>query len=390
VAAVFLGLIVAQGGAAAEGIVIAPATEEERMLWNRCEEEQQVLERSGFLLELPALETYLTQVVARLAAADGIDPAIFRVQVLRDASLNAFAYPNGRMYIHTGLLARMFNEAQLAAVLGHEMTHVTNRHALHSMRGLKAKTGLLAMVSSTAGDYRGVVELLGGLGTLAAISGYSRGLETEADDVGWHRMAACGYDTGEAPAVFRVLMADLADHERKEPYFFGSHPRLEDRLRNFERLNAEHRKKKDVPPGDKAEARFQAAVLPVLLVNGELEMRAGRPVAARDQLWRYRAAPSSLTDVRARWLIAENERLDRKDGNLPEARRILGEAIALESGFAPPYRTLGLIEFRAGERVAAAAHLRRFLELEPGAIDRAYLEAYIEQCEPTVSSPASP
>lgn len=379
-----VALVLVTAGRGLGGIVLAPETDEERGLWNRALQEQQVLDASGFVVEDPELEEYLNGVVARLAAVDGFDPSSFSVRVLKDATLNAFAFPTGRIYIHTGLLARMLNEAQLAAVLSHEMTHATHRHTLKFSRGLKARTGVLAMVSSGAGDYRGVVELLGGLGTLAAVSGYSRGLEQEADTVGWERMTACGYDAAEAPAVFRLLLADLAASDRKEPFFFGSHPRLADRERNFERLNA-GRKKEGDSAGETGAERYLAAIRPVLLINGELEMRAGRHVAARDQLWRYRAMTPS--DVRVRWLIGENERLDKKSGNLAEARKMLAEAIALDPLFAPSYRSLGLIEYRAGERAAAAAHLRRFLELEPGAIDRAYLEAYIAECEsqPSVS-----
>ncbi len=373
---------------AAAEIIIAPTSEEEQRLWNRSEEEAQVIEHSGFVLELPEVDAYLTGVVARLARVDGIDPSIFRVRVLQDASLNAFAFPTGRMYIHSGLLARILNEAQLAAVLGHEMTHVTNHHTLKGFRSVKTKTAVLAMVSSTAGEYTGLVDLLGGLGTMAAVSGYSRALEAEADRVGWERMEKCGYDTEEAPVVFRVLMADLSAHERKEPFFFGSHPRLADREQNFERLNA-GRRKQGGPPGEKGTERFVAATLPVLLVNGELEMRAGHFDAARDELWRYRAA--SPNNVRVRWLIAENERLDRTDGDLAEAREVLAGAIALDPQFAQSYRTLGLICFHAGEHAAAAENLRRYLELEPGATDRAYLEAYLQQCEPAATpSPASP
>lgn len=364
---------------------LVPTTAEEESLWNRVLEEQAVLDRSGFILEHTGVQSYLESVVARLAVADDLRPDDFSVKVVRDPTLNAFAYPNGRLYIHTGLLARMLNEAQLAAVLSHEMTHATHRHTLKSQRNLKARTGLLAVIttaSGAAGDYRALVDLLGSLGTLAAVSGYSRSLETEADEVGWLRLVKAGYDTAEAPAVFRLLMADLAQHQRKEPFFFGTHPRLADRERNFTRL---HAARKNAAPGDRGEERFARATLPILLINGELEMRAGRHDAARDQLWRYRADEPG--DVRVRWLIGENERIAGPKGDLAEARRILGEALAMDETFAPAHRSLGLILYRAGELAAAAPHLRRFLDLDRTAHDRAYIEAFLEKCEPPPSEP---
>ena len=362
---------------------LLPTTAEEESLWSRVAEEQAVLDRSGFVLELPEVTTYLEDVVARLARADGLQPDDFGVRVLRDPTLNAFAYPNGRIYIHTGLLARMLNEAQLATVLSHEMTHATHRHTLKTQRSLKTKTGILAVIttgSTAAGDYRGLVDLLGAFGTLAAVSGYSKGLELEADESGWQRMVKAGYDVAESPAIFRLLMADLDQHKRKEPFFFGTHPRLADRERNFQRLNTS---KKKPAPGEKGEERFAQATHPILLINGELEMRAGRFIAARDQLWRYRAADPS--NVRVRWLIGENERLAGAEGDPLEARKLLGEALAMDDSFAPAHRSLGLMLYRAGELSAAAPHLRRFLDLDPQAHDRAYILLYLERCEPTPS-----
>jgi predicted Zn-dependent protease len=366
---------------------LAPASAEEESLWKRVEEEIAVIDRSGFLLEEPELGEYLAAVLRRLAASEGRRPEDFSIRTLRDPTLNAVAYPNGRIYIHSGLLARILNEAQLAAVLAHEMTHATHRHALKSQRSLKAKSGILAVVttgSAAAGDYRGLIDLLGSFGTMAAVTGYSKALETEADEVGWQRMRACGYDTGEAPEVFRVLMADLSEHERKEPFFFGTHPRLVDREKNFVRLNAADKKHSG---GDKGEERFALATRRVLLINGELEMRAGRHDAARDQLWRYRAAdPSS---VRVRWLIGENERIAGAKGDPLEARKLLEEALAMDETFAPAHRSLGILLFRAGDLTAAAPHLRRFLDLDRTAHDRAYIEAYLQRCEPT-PPPAPP
>ena len=55
-----------------------------------------------------------------------------KIVVIKDPYLNAFAFPNGVIYIHTGMLARMDNEAQLAALLAHEMSHCIHRHTLRA------------------------------------------------------------------------------------------------------------------------------------------------------------------------------------------------------------------------------------------------------------------
>ena len=77
------------------------------------------------------LEAYVNEVTQSLLPAEAKWQGLsLKVQVIQNPLLNAFVLPNGMMYVHTGLLARMDNEAQLAALLGHEITHVTHRHTI--------------------------------------------------------------------------------------------------------------------------------------------------------------------------------------------------------------------------------------------------------------------
>ena len=81
--------------------------EDEQMLWQKSEQEQLVLESSGFIYPDKKLEDYLNRVAAKLKPQSGPEDLVIRVKVIKNAYLNAFAYPNGKIYIHTGLLARM-------------------------------------------------------------------------------------------------------------------------------------------------------------------------------------------------------------------------------------------------------------------------------------------
>lgn len=361
---------------------VVPLTGDEQRLWNRAAEIQSGLDKSGFVVEDPELEAYLNQVLHRLAAADNLDSAEFSIRAIRDTRLNAFALPNGRLYIHTGLLARLRDEAQLASIISHEMTHVTHRHALRGYHDQKSKAGWLAAVTSGAGDYGGLVQLFGSYGTLIMIQGYSRGMESEADTAGWNRLVAAGYDTASAPDVFLMLMSDVSEDERDEPFFFGSHPKLADREQNFRELQA--KAPRTDQPGDRGEERYAQAIAPVLLINGEAELKAGRTIAARDQLWRYRL--ERPTDVRARWLLGEIERKAGAEGNLKEAIELYNEALLMDPEFAPAYRSLGLIEFRKNPSSKAAELLQRYLDLNPRADDRGYIEQYIQECNSNTAS----
>ena len=98
--------------------------------------------------------------------ARGAGGPVLRFSVLRDPTLNAFALPNGRIYIHSGLLARLDNEAQLAMIVGREMTYVINRHALsvtregQSQQQSAASIGIAAAGSgASAGDHLGTAAL---------------------------------------------------------------------------------------------------------------------------------------------------------------------------------------------------------------------------------------
>ncbi len=351
----------------------------EKHVWADGRDEEEALIESGFVINAPEVEAYLRGVIARLVEAEGLNPESFAVKVIRDTSLNAFALPHGIVFIHSGLLARMTNEAQLAAILGHEITHVTHHHGYRGVKDHRTKGTMLAIVnvgSGAAGNYGSLVQILGDLGATAAVSGYSRTLEREADKVGWQRMLDAGYNLDAAPDVFRILMADIEQNERTESFFFGTHPKLLEREENFLRMN---RRNKLAVGEELGEDRFSEGILPILGINGELEMKAGHWTAARDQLWRYRVGNPS--DAKARWLIAETERRAGADGDIDEARDLLIESIALDPEFAPAHRTLGLIYYKEENWESAALHLGLFLDLDTAAHDRAYLQAYLEKCK---------
>src|SRR5690348_5115176 len=103
----------------AEGPGFTPASDERR-LWDQAKEEERKLRDKAPLYQDPLLEDYLNQVAGRLAPPElqGQEAIRLRVYVIRDPTLNAFTYPTGSIYVHTGLLARLENEAQLAVVLG--------------------------------------------------------------------------------------------------------------------------------------------------------------------------------------------------------------------------------------------------------------------------------
>jgi len=142
--------------------------------------------------------------------------------VIDDKEPNAFALPNGIFVIKAGMFGLLENEAQLAAVVGHEIAHATQEHAWRQMQFHKKKRmglQIAAIVAQAYGKYNlaDVFTL-----TVAAIqNGYSRSLENQADRVGLEYMVAAGYDPRQAPQVWKAMTKVTGDHATD--FFWSRH-----------------------------------------------------------------------------------------------------------------------------------------------------------------------
>jgi predicted Zn-dependent protease len=110
---------------------------DERDLWQLASKEEEKLQKRGKLYDDPMLEEYLSTIGDRLAPPEvkQAEPVRLRFFVFRDPTLNAFALPNGHIYLHTGLISRVENEAQLSTIIAHELTHAAQRHLAEGRRG---------------------------------------------------------------------------------------------------------------------------------------------------------------------------------------------------------------------------------------------------------------
>jgi len=295
----------------------------------------------------------------------------FRVKVLRNFRLNAFALPNGAVYVHTGMLARMDSEAELAALLGHEMTHATHRHAVREQRQASNWASAWAGISTAT---LGLASPIGGLAAGAAIRGYSRDMEREADRNGLALVAAAGYDVAEAPKLFRHLEEWVKSEEADEPFFFGSHPRLEERVESCEDLVATVYK--DKRGGVRNAEVFRQKTARLLLANARLNLEAGRLDAARRDAEKHIAIDKAGAGGHS--ILGEAARRAGPEGfDLALVQYRL--ALQADPRLAEAHRGLGLVLWKKGDRKGARAALARYLELEPNAPDRAHIREYISR-----------
>jgi predicted Zn-dependent protease len=291
--------------------------------------------------------------------------------VLRNYRLNAFSLPNGALYVHTGLLARMESEAELAVLLGHELVHATHRHAVRGQRSASNWSGAMAGVSAAT---LGLSAPLGNLARGAAVSGHSRDLEREADREGLALAAAAGYDVGAAPALFQHLAEWVEEEGEEQPFFFGSHPRLEERRESCAALLAERFPERK---GIRNEDAYRRRVSRLLLTNARLALDAGRYRSARRDAERHLALEPRSAAGHA--TLGEAGRRSGDPAALAAAAAEFRAALALDPGLAEAHRGLGLALHKQGDRPGARAALRRYLQLAPRAPDAAHVKAILDR-----------
>lgn len=186
-----------------------------------------------------ALSGYVQQIGERLANNSHRSNLVYRFTVLDSADVNAFALPGGYIYITRGILAYLGSEAELAAVLGHEIGHVTARHSVRQ-QSAQTLTGILGGILAAGSGVRGAGDLVNVLGT-ALVRGYGREYELEADRLGAEYLAKSGYDPNAMLRVIQQLKdqeafeEQLAKEEGREPRIyhglFATHPDNDQRLK---------------------------------------------------------------------------------------------------------------------------------------------------------------
>ena len=351
--------------------------EDEKRIWNRSGEEQRRLNNSSYIYEDPVLTDYVNEVALSLVPEDIKGKGLtFRVLIIRNPLLNAFAYPNGVIYVHTGLISKMENEAQLAALLGHEMIHVTHRHAIENYRSVKNTTAALAtiqMASIPFGAYGNLANVLGTVGAMAAVTGYSRELETEADNAGLLLMINAGYDPKEAPKLFMHLKRDVEQQDKKEPFFFGTHPRLQERIDNYNRFI---KTKYPEKTGIKNTERFMDIISPLILDNAKMDLSMGRFNSARDGIGRFLEIDSQNSS--AHFYLGELYRQRNDEGDREKALNEYNLSIQYDPSNPAPHKGIGLIYYKLERYQEAKAEFEKYLTLFPDADDAAYIEQYIK------------
>jgi predicted Zn-dependent protease len=183
-----------------------------------------------------ALTAYVGKLGSALAANTQRPDLPYRFSVLDSPVVNAFAVPGGSVYVTRGILAMMSSEAELAAVLGHELGHVNARHSVRQMsKQMLAQVGLVAgsVISQKFAKYAG----LAATGLQVMFLKYSRDDERQADALGVDYSRATGYDPADMAVTFQALekMGDLSGGSSL-PGFLSTHPLSSERIKNVQAM----------------------------------------------------------------------------------------------------------------------------------------------------------
>jgi hypothetical protein len=364
------------------------------------------------------LGMYLTEIVGRLTPESykTVGGPPLRVVVIRDPRLNAFAMGHGLVAVNTGILGRVDNEVQLAAVLAHELSHITNRHSIRKYRALQnqqtainvaAVLGALALTAAAVDQNRrgnpAAAQAIVGAGTpllqvglslslSAMVNGYSREMESEADQNGLRLMAEAGYPPIEMANFFRKMQAELPDRGSLETFFWGSHPRAVERIAAVEASIGANTQTITTTTGS---ALFETRIRPVRLADAEYNAFLGRGAIARSEAERtLNAIPSSdprkpafsTLVVGMLWGAVSNGARYRGDGKTADDafgrsaalyERAAGEARGVPGGApleATSFRLLGLLHYgqrnTRGRACDAKEAFEKYLQLAPAALDR--------------------
>ncbi len=281
----------------------------------------------------PDLAAYVRAVGQRIAAAS--DRRLpYEFAVLNSSVPNAWALPGGKIAVTRGLLVKLNSEAELAAVLGHEIVHAAARHGARNVeRRLLLQGALLAVAIATGGnDYSGLAVGAAGLGAELLNQRYSRGAELEADRYGIVYMVRAGYDP-RAAVTLQETFVRLS--RSKQPDWLGG-------------LFASH------PPSTERMRQNRATVAGLAPAGGEM----GRQ--------RYRRQTARLRRRQPAYEDFDKARRALKGGDTAKALSLVNAALEIEPRESRFHTLLGDILSSQGRRREALAAYNRAVRLDPG------------------------
>lgn len=360
-----------------------PSEAVEGALWQDFGRLEEELATSDRLLGNHDIHRYVAGVIQNLLGQRARDS---RLYVVRDPTFNASMAPNGMMIVHTGLLARVRNEAQLAAVLGHEAGHYLRRHSIAAYRDKVRKSSVIAFVAagsnvmagSTAmagGDGRSWINLANNInsGLYASMFQFDRNQESEADAFGLRLLAEAGYTPDAAAAVWQQQIEEhrASAAARSKRYHaraseFSTHP--PDEVRMVDMTLSAREVAPSPAPGRDGRFEWRRAVAPIRGLLLDEQIKQNDPGAS---LYLIDAMARDGWDGTLRFYQGEAFRLRDGPGDAALAQQAFADAVTYDDAPPEAWRAHGYALFKAGQAEDGRRALARYLDLEPHSTDAA-------------------
>lgn len=362
-----------------------PETEEEQQIWEIGKAHQKQVRETGEAITDPDMEQSLEKVAARLLG-EMVQTIGMEVNVIifKDPTVNAWVYPDGTIAVQTGLLAELKNEAQLAAILGHEISHFLNRHAYIQIKSKQKQSaigkglGLIATAALAAktGNLNTGLMGAGQVWTDLVTSGYSRKLETKADEQGLELLNAAGYAPEQALPAFEALRIK-EDDQVNIGKIWSSHPDIDSRLKNLKRQIKKIKNKASTVPSEQEYVRTYGKAM---LVDAQLDLQRRRFARAHKTLKRY--TDGMPDEPIGHFFTGEAYRKQYPEGpDFGPRTRAYQAAITADQEFAMAYKELGMTFRQQHKQEEAVNAFQSYLKLAPEAADAPIISWYLEELQ---------
>ena len=325
---------------------------------------------AGLVFDDPGLDRLLARVAARVRPG-GERP--IRVRAVRSWSLNAFALPNGSIWVHVGLLAHLADEPQLALVLAHEIVHLDHGHAVAAMRD-RAQMKILGQIAGLIVAPIGLADPTATGLYAVAVAGYGREREAEADRAGFERVARAGYPTASLPALFDAM--DAVD-EGPSHTLYSDHPSNAARKAALVALVGTAQ-----APDEASRDAFRNALRPAAAESIRLCVEGGDPrraLAEADAQLATDPADARLHLYRGDALRKLASGSDDRQQRMAEAAAAYERALRLDPALAEGHRGLGYVAVLRDDKPTARRELEAYLRSAPRATDRRFVQSILTE-----------
>ncbi|MCU0760073.1 MAG: M48 family metalloprotease [Steroidobacteraceae bacterium] len=331
---------------------------------------------------IPELTAYVSEVGQKLAAVSD-RPLPYEFTVLNSSVPNAWALPGGKIAVNRGLLTELENEAELAAVLGHEIVHAAARHGAKAQeRGTLLQVGMVAAqvgiaMSDMDQNLGGLLAAGAGVGAQLINTRYGRDAERESDHYGMEYMKRAGYDPSAAVTLQQKFVA-LAQKQGGGGQagwlegLFASHPPSEERVQNNRARLAEL----GSPGGELGKERYAARLAPLRRIAPAYDKADQAVAAARKKDLKgakaLAAEAEKMVPNEARFALLRGD-LEMAGKDPKAALSHYERALQLDGEYFAAWLGSGTAYYRLGNRTEAAQRLERSAKLLPTAPALYYL-----------------